>query len=60
MLAAPAAALIYDLTGSYQLAFSLLAGMALVAGLGPFFISVGGARERKDKNLNGIDHTKFS
>ena len=60
MLAAPAAALIYDFTGSYQLAFSLLAGMALVACLGPFFISVGGTRERKDKILNGIDHTKFS
>tara|TARA_A100001011_G_scaffold221103_1_gene229072 strand:+ start:207 stop:1517 length:1311 start_codon:yes stop_codon:yes gene_type:complete len=60
MLAAPAAALIYDHTGSYQLAFSLLAGMALIACLGPFFISVGGARERKDKNLNEIDHTKIS
>lgn len=47
LVASPLAGFIYDATGSYQIAFSILSGLLLVACIGPFFISVGGAAERK-------------
>lgn len=45
--ASPLAGLIYDSTGSYQLAFLILAGMLLLACIGPLFIRAGGSRERE-------------
>lgn len=44
--ASPVAGLIYDSTGSYQIAFLILAAMLLLACIGPLFIRAGGARER--------------
>ena len=44
--ASPLAGLIYDTTGSYQIAFYILAGLMSFACIGPLFIKVGGARER--------------
>jgi MFS family permease len=46
LMASPIAGLIYDQTGSYLIAFQVLAGMMFVCCLGPFFISVGGRRDR--------------
>ena len=46
LMASPIAGLIYDQTGSYQLAFQVLAGLMAICCLGPFFIAVGGRRER--------------
>ena len=46
LLASPIAGLIYDQTGSYQIAFQVLAALMLFCCLGPFFIAVGGRRER--------------
>jgi len=45
--ASPLAGFIYDSTGSYQIAFLLLAGLMLVACIGPLLIRAGGARERE-------------
>ncbi|NCZ63052.1 MAG: MFS transporter [Cellvibrionales bacterium] len=47
LVASPLAGFIYDATGSYQMAFFILSGLLLVACIGPFFIKVGGAAERK-------------
>ncbi|MFZ8975425.1 MAG: MFS transporter [Pseudomonadales bacterium] len=44
--ASPLAGFIFDATGSYQIAFLLLAGLMLVACAGPFLIEAGGARAR--------------
>ena len=46
LMASPIAGLIYDQTGSYLIAFQVLAGMMFVCCLGPFFIAVGGRRDR--------------
>jgi MFS family permease len=46
LMASPIAGLIYDQTGSYQIAFQVLAALMLVCCLGPFFIAVGGRRDR--------------
>ena len=46
LLASPIAGLIYDQTGSYQMAFLVLAGLMLFCCLGPFFIAVGGRSDR--------------
>ncbi len=45
--ASPLAGFIYDATGSYNSAFFILAGLMCVACIGPFFISVGGAAQRR-------------
>ncbi len=45
--ASPLAGFIYDATGSYNSAFFILAGLMGVACIGPFFISVGGAAQRR-------------
>ena len=45
--ASPLAGFIYDTTGTYNGAFFILAGLMLVACIGPFFIKVGGAAERR-------------
>ena len=45
--ASPLAGFIYDATGTYNGAFFILAGLMLVACIGPFFIKVGGAAERR-------------
>jgi len=45
--ASPLAGFIYDSTGSYNAAFFILAGLMCVACIGPFFIRVGGAAERR-------------
>ena len=45
--ASPLAGYIYDSTGSYALAFQILAGLMLVACLGVFSLRAGGARERR-------------
>ncbi|MFT6432308.1 MAG: MFS family permease [Candidatus Azotimanducaceae bacterium] len=50
--ASPLAGFIYDSTGSYQLAFLLLAGLMVVACIGPFIIKAGGARERSQTPHN--------
>ena len=47
LVASPLAGFIYDATGSYNIAFFVLAGLMLVACLGPFFIGIGGKRERE-------------
>ena len=44
--ASPLAGYIYDQTGSYQLAFLILAGLMAVCCVGPLFLRAGGARER--------------
>ncbi|MCB0059011.1 MAG: MFS transporter, partial [Caldilineaceae bacterium] len=46
LTASPIAGFIYDTTGSYRLAFLILAGVMAVACVGPFFIKAGGARAR--------------
>ncbi|HIG40700.1 MAG: MFS transporter [bacterium] len=45
--ASPLAGYIYDSTGSYKIAFVILAGLMAFACVGPFFIQAGGARERQ-------------
>jgi MFS family permease len=45
--ASPLAGFIYDATGSYRIAFLILAGLMTFACIGPFFIRAGGARERR-------------
>ena len=45
--ASPLAGFIYDATGSYRIAFLILAGLMAFACAGPFFIRAGGARERR-------------
>ncbi len=47
LVSSPLAGFIYDATGSYNLAFLVLCGLLLVACIGPLFIKVGGARERR-------------
>ncbi len=47
--ASPLAGFIYDATGSYRIAFLILAGLMAVACAGPFFIRAGGARERRQR-----------
>jgi MFS family permease len=47
LAASPTAGYIKDVTGSYQLAFLVLAGMMFLACLGPFFIKAGGALSRR-------------
>ena len=44
--ASPLAGFIYDASGSYQMAFLILAGLMAVACVAPFFLPAGGARER--------------
>jgi len=46
LAASPLAGYIYDSTGSYNSAFLILAGLMVIACIGPFFIKVGGAAER--------------
>lgn len=50
--ASPLAGFIYDATGSYRIAFLILAGLMAVACIGPFFIKAGGARERRRMKLS--------
>ncbi len=45
--ASPLAGYIYDSTGSYKIAFVILAGLMAFACVGPFFIKAGGSRERQ-------------
>jgi len=47
LLASPIAGFIYDATGSYNDAFYILAGLIALACIGPFFIRIGGAAERR-------------
>lgn len=47
LAASPLAGYIYDATGSYNVAFYILAGLMTVVAVGPFFIRIGGARERR-------------
>jgi MFS family permease len=47
LAASPLAGFIYDATGSYNNAFYILSGLMLVACIGPLFIKVGGAAERR-------------
>jgi MFS family permease len=47
LAASPLAGYIYDTTGSYSIAFMILSGLMLFACIGPFFITAGGARERR-------------
>ena len=47
LAASPMAGYIKDITGSYQLAFLVLAGIMLLACVGPFFIKAGGALSRR-------------
>ena len=49
LAASPIAGLIYDRTGSYQLAFLILAGLMAVAALGPLFIPAGGRKARHER-----------
>ncbi len=46
LAASPLAGFIHDTTGSYQLAFLILAGLMAASCVGPFLIRAGGARER--------------
>lgn len=46
LAASPLAGFIHDTTGSYRLAFLILAGLMAVSCVGPFLIRAGGARER--------------
>ena len=48
--ASPLAGYIYDQTGSYQLAFLILAGLMAVCCVGPLFLRAGGARERRSQS----------
>lgn len=52
LAASPFAGYIYDSTGSYNLAFLVLTGLLAVAALGPLFIRVGGAIERRELRQN--------
>ena len=45
--ASPLAGYVYDTTGSYTIAFLILAGLMIFSCIGPFFIRAGGARERR-------------
>ncbi len=45
--ASPLAGYIYDATGSYRIAFLILAGLMIFACIGPWFIKAGGAKERR-------------
>ena len=56
LLASPIAGLIYDQTGSYQIAFQVLAALMLLCCLGPFFIAVGGRRERMQRKVQSAFH----
>ena len=56
LLASPIAGLIYDQTGSYQIAFQVLAALMLFCCLGPFFIAVGGRRERLSRKTQNTAH----
>ena len=56
LLASPIAGLIYDQTGSYQIAFQVLAALMLLCCLGPFFIAVGGRRERMQRKVRSAFH----
>ncbi len=47
LAASPLAGFIYDATGSYNMAFYILAGLMALACIGPAFIKVGGAAERR-------------
>ena len=47
LVASPLAGFIHDVTGSYNTAFAILAGLIVIACVGPLFIRVGGARERQ-------------
>lgn len=47
LAASPLAGYIYDATGSYNVAFYILSGLMAAVAIGPFFIRVGGARERR-------------
>ncbi len=49
--ASPLAGYIYDQTGSYQLAFLILAGLMAVCCAGPLFLRAGGARERRERSI---------
>ncbi len=51
--ASPLAGLIYDATGSYRIAFLVLAGLMALACVGPLFIRAGGARERRQRASAG-------
>ena len=48
LAASPFAGYVYDVTGSYAQAFTVLAGLLGVATIGPLFIRVGGAWERRE------------
>ena len=47
LCASPLAGFIKDATGSYSIAFLVLAALMVIACAGPFFIGVGGALERR-------------
>ncbi len=47
LFASPLAGLAHDFTGSYRIAFFVMAIMLLVACAGPLFITAGGAQERR-------------
>ena len=49
LCASPLAGFIKDATGSYSIAFLVLAALMVVACAGPFFIRVGGAVERRKR-----------
>jgi MFS family permease len=51
LAASPLAGFIYDATGSYNNAFYILSGLMLVACIGPLFINVGGAAERRQLQM---------
>ena len=53
LAASPLAGLIHDTTGSYQLAFLILAALMAFSCLGPFLIRAGGAREREREVTDG-------
>ena len=49
LTASPFAGFIYDTFGSYQKAFLFLAGVVVLAMVGPLFIRAGGAREKAER-----------
>ncbi|MEE2782049.1 MAG: MFS transporter [Pseudomonadota bacterium] len=49
--ASPLAGWVYDATGSYKIAFLILAGLMAVSCLGPFFIQAGGAKARRESRI---------
>ena len=51
--ASPLAGFIYDQTGSYRIAFMLLAGLMAVSCIGPLLIRAGGAVERRRQSNAG-------